>query len=583
MSVRHAVQPETAILALAVLLGISVGLIDAVLDYVWFYEGTFLELLVTDVPTHEVYIRSMILASFAVFGVVVSRLFARHRRAENALRESEKKFRAIFEQAAIGVAQIETPTGQFVWVNQRYCDILGLTPDEMTAATFMDITHPDDLQEDLDNMERLKAGEIREFSMDKRYFRRDDSIVWVNLTVSPMWEPGESQNCHVAVVEDITERRQALEELHQYEHVVSSANDMLALVDQRYRYLVANAAYLQAFAKTADEVIGRTVAEVFGEEFFSTIIRPRAKRCMTGEDIRYQDWFEFPAVGRKYMDVAYSPFLGPDTEIRGFVVTARDITERKRADEANCKAQEVLLEQQRHETERVETELAKVREELVRTTRLAAIGQVAASIAHDLRNPLGAAGNACYFLKRYGSGEKAQLEEYLDIINQELGTAHSVIDSLLSMAWAKEPAKGDVDLGDLISEVFRGIQTNDKVACRIALSPEPFFVKVDPNQMRQVVVNLVKNATQAMGDRGDLLIEASRAPDADTIVFRDTGPGVAPRVLDKLFEPLITTKAKGTGLGLTICRQIIERHGGTIEAANHDDGGAVFTVHLPRE
>ena len=127
---------------------------------------------------------------------------------------SEERFRAIFEQAAVGVAQIVSRTGDFVRINQRYADIVGYTIEEMEHLTFQEITHPDDLQEDLDNMQRLLDGEIREFSMEKRYYHKNGSIVWVNLTVSPMWEIGEEPNHHIAVVEDITERKQAENRSH---------------------------------------------------------------------------------------------------------------------------------------------------------------------------------------------------------------------------------------------------------------------------------------------------------------------------------------------------------------------------------
>jgi len=127
--------------------------------------------------------------------------------SEEALRESEGRLRAIFEQAAVGVAQNETKTGRFIKINQKYCDIVGYTQEEITATTFMNITHPDDLQTDLNNMKKLKAGEIREFTIEKRYICKDDSIVWVNLTVSPMWGINEEPNYHIAVMEDITEKK----------------------------------------------------------------------------------------------------------------------------------------------------------------------------------------------------------------------------------------------------------------------------------------------------------------------------------------------------------------------------------------
>ncbi len=137
------------------------------------------------------------------------------KQAEVALRESEERFRAIFEQAAVGVAMMETATGRFLMVNQQYCDIVGLAPEEMTATTFMAITHPDDLQADLENMGKLRDGLSRQFSLEERYRRKDGSQVWVNLTVSPMWGEGEAPNYHIAVVEDITKRKMAEAEVKQ--------------------------------------------------------------------------------------------------------------------------------------------------------------------------------------------------------------------------------------------------------------------------------------------------------------------------------------------------------------------------------
>jgi len=128
--------------------------------------------------------------------------------SDDARRQSEERFSAVFKQAAVGMAQIDSQTGRFVRVNQKYADIVGYSVAQMCQTDFQAITHPDDLAEDLAHMERLKAGEIAEFHMEERYFHRDGHTLWVDLTVSPMWEPGARPDFHIAVVQDITARKQ---------------------------------------------------------------------------------------------------------------------------------------------------------------------------------------------------------------------------------------------------------------------------------------------------------------------------------------------------------------------------------------
>jgi PAS domain S-box-containing protein len=135
--------------------------------------------------------------------------------AEAALQASEERFRAIFDQAAVGVALVEIATGRFLKVNQKFCDILGLTSDEVTATTFKAITHPDDLQTTMDKMQELLDGVVQSFSVEKRYYHKSGSEVWGNLTVSAMQDMDGRSRYHIAVVEDITQRRQAEIEVRQ--------------------------------------------------------------------------------------------------------------------------------------------------------------------------------------------------------------------------------------------------------------------------------------------------------------------------------------------------------------------------------
>ncbi|MBT3755647.1 MAG: PAS domain S-box protein [Candidatus Cloacimonetes bacterium] len=144
------------------------------------------------------------------------------------------------------------------------------------------------------------------------------------------------------LAKDIKGRELAEEELRQNERIVSTSADMLALLNKDFIYLAANDAYVKEFNKSQDEIVGHTVSEVFGEEFFETVIKDNATRCMNGEVINFQDWFDFPLSGRCFMDITYYPYYNSENDITGFVVSGRDITDRKKSDQALTESEEKL-------------------------------------------------------------------------------------------------------------------------------------------------------------------------------------------------------------------------------------------------
>lgn len=173
--------------------------------------------------------------------------------------ESERLFRKIFEQAAVGIAIIDTNTGRFIRINQKYTELIGYSNDEMTRLTFMDITFAEDLDEDLHNMKRLHLGEVSDFSMEKRLIRKDGTLTWVNLTVSPTWSAGETPEFHIAVVQDISARKKIEHDLRESEQrlrtLVEFAPEAIVMLDaDTGKFVGANTNAERMFGMTQDQL-----------------------------------------------------------------------------------------------------------------------------------------------------------------------------------------------------------------------------------------------------------------------------------------------------------------------------------------
>ncbi len=233
------------------------------------------------------------------------------------------------------LVNLSTLEGRMVFLNEAGGRMLGIDPQDVEHVNIMDVIpeHCVELVES-DLLPTLMRGDIWEGDLQYRNLQTGH-LTDVHAMTFTVKDPNTNEPQFLANVSmDITERKRVEEAMRRFEHIVSSSTDMLALLDKNYVYLSANEAYLKAFSKKYEEVIGLKVADVFGKEFFEVTIRPRAERCLAGEEVRYQDWFEFPNSGRRYMDIAYFPYVDADGETRGFVVCGRDITEHKRAEEA---------------------------------------------------------------------------------------------------------------------------------------------------------------------------------------------------------------------------------------------------------
>jgi PAS domain S-box-containing protein len=268
-----------------------------------------------------------------IAGVLVAHDVTEQERAEAELGEREERFRATFEQAAVGIAH-NALDGRWLRVNQRLCDILGYTREELLQKRFQDITHPDDLEPNLGYTEQLLAGEIGSFSMEKRYIRKDGSIVWGNLTVSLMREPSGDPSYGITVIEDITERKRAEEALREsngrIENILESITEAFVALDREWRFTYINGRALRrirrakGYERTREDLLGKNFWEEFPEAVGTAIYHKYHEAIREQKTIQYETYFP-------PKDTWHEVHIYPSEE--GLSVYSQDITQRKRAEE----------------------------------------------------------------------------------------------------------------------------------------------------------------------------------------------------------------------------------------------------------
>jgi two-component system, NtrC family, sensor histidine kinase HydH len=233
----------------------------------------------------------------------------------------------------------------------------------------------------------------------------------------------------------------------------------------------------------------------------------------------------------------------------------------------------------------VVTELQRARQDALRAERLAAVGELAAGVAHEIRNPLTSVKLLLQNASKKG-GEAALKGKNLEIVGDEVARMERTIQRLLDFARPPRLHRRVHDLSSTIRralQLTRGLTDMHKVQVIEHYPETPVWVDGDPEQLDRVFINLIMNSIDAMAAGGNLCIDLKSGKNGTCqVAVSDTGPGIPPDILQRIFEPFVTTKDKGVGLGLAISRRVIQEHQGTLEASNPPEGGACFVVELPR-
>jgi PAS domain S-box-containing protein len=493
------------------------------------------------------------------------------KQAEDALRKSEEKWRAVFEHNPTMYFMVD-PAGTVASVNPFGAEQLGYTVEELVGRPVLNVFLEADRQAARQNVAACLEHPGQVMTWELRRVRKDGTMIWVRETAKAM-RTAEGELAVLVVGEDITQQKRAEDELRaseaRFRTLVDHATDAFFLHDERGILVDVNRQACESLGYTRDELIGMHphVIQPDADAIIERYLRARKSGGITFETrYRRKDGTTFP------VEVRTSLFFSEDGRRFG-ISLVRDITDRKTAEQALREAQAALTH----------------------VTRVTTLGEVTASIAHELNQPLGGIvnnANACLGLLPSGHAELHDVREALADIVSDAERASAIIERVQAVAKRSAPDRAALRLIDVVDDVL-ALAAAEAVARRVTIQkdvpPDLPVVVGDRVQLQQVLLNLVVNAMDAMGsvDERERCLQIRGRLDTDdgrravTISVDDCGIGLQPEEMNRLFDAFYTTKPHGMGLGLAISRSIIEGHGGRLWAESKRDGGAIFSFRLP--
>ncbi|RCJ22016.1 PAS domain-containing sensor histidine kinase [Nostoc minutum NIES-26] len=515
--------------------------------------------------------------------------------AEQLLKESEERFQATFEQAAVGIAHISLD-GRWLRVNQKLSEILSYTREELLGLTYQEITHPDDLNIDLNYIRQLLAGEIETYSQQKRFIRKDNLPIWIHLTVSLVREEATKQTNRdllhgnrekakyfIAVAENISNRKQAEQALQESEERFHTMADTAPVMiwmsglDKLCNY----------FNKGWLEFTGRTMEQELGNGWTQGVHPEDVERCLeiyyTAFDARQTFTMEyrlrrFDGEYRWILDTG-TPRINADGSFAGYIGSGIDISDRKLA--------ELTLQQRAEELTRSNTILAQTTAMLQKRNQ--ELDQFAYVASHDLKAPLRAIASLSEWLEEDLAEQlPAENQHQMQLLRGRVRRMEALINGLLeySRVGRIHTESSLVDVGELLKEVIDSLQPPATFSIEVAPGMPTLFAKRFP--LQQVFANLIDNAIKHHS-RTDGRVKISVQDQGRYYKFAvaDDGPGIAPEYHEKVFVIFQTLEARdrkeNTGIGLAIVKKIVETEGGTIILDSISGAGSTFHFTWPKQ
>jgi PAS domain S-box-containing protein len=479
------------------------------------------------------------------------------KRAQMELQESERKFRAVVENAQPIIFMLDTK-GVFQLSEGRGLAKLGLQPGQVVGQSALELYQDvpsvvEGIRMALDGKSNRTVNDLGDVVFDTVY--------------SPYPGIDGRQNGVVGIALDITDRTRAEEARRKYERIVATSQDMMALINCDYVYEAVNESYLTAYRKRREDIVGRAMPEVMGERAFREKIKARLDQSLGGQTVHYQEQFDFAGLGRRIMDVNYFPILDDQGKVEGVVLNARDITETR-----------------------------KLEEQLIQAQKIESIGTLAGGVAHEINNPINGIMNYAQLILDRVDKETPGREYAQEILNETQRIA-LIVRNLLTFARREKQSHSPALISDIVASVLSLMQTvmrHDQIDLVVEIPENLPKIKCRSQQIQQVLMNLMTNARDALNERypdyspdkrlrvfAEVTLKQGRRFIRTTV--EDSGNGIPLEIRDRIFDPFFTTKPKetGTGLGLSISYGIVRDHGGELSVETEPGQYTRFHMDIP--
>jgi two-component system, cell cycle sensor histidine kinase and response regulator CckA len=489
--------------------------------------------------------------------------------AEEALRQSEERYRATFNSAAVGIDLVDLG-GRFLKVNAVLSNYLGYTEEELRNLTIEEVTHPEDLEKTAQMHDALVRGNTEGYKLEKRYLRKDGSVIWADTYVSAIRDSGGKHVAAVGVILDTTKQRKLDEIRLRLATAVEQVVETIVITDTQGTIVYVNPAFERVTGYSREEAIGNNPRilrsgqhdERFYKNLWDTI---SSGAVWSGHFItRKKDGSLFEE------EATISPIKDNSGNIVNYVAVKRDVTK------------ELSLQKQ-----------------LLQAQKMEAVGTLAGGIAHDFNNLLQV---TLGFSELLLAPKNRDDPEYADLMKifQAAKNGAELVQRLLTFSRKVEPKPIPLDLNRQIVQVENLLRRTipKMIAIQLDLADDLARINADSAQVEQILMNLAVNARDAMPDGGKLTIATtdvsldgkwckahvgSRPGEYVLLTVSDTGHGMDPKTVEHIFEPFYTTKelGRGTGLGLAMVYGIVKQHNGYIVCDSEIGRGTVFNVYFP--